>query len=158
MFVCGKYNLVHEFFWKVQKSSIPNALTYKGILENCASLLVSQNHYNNDFLLCTVLVNTLWREGKTDEAVLAVQDMEKRGVVGSAALYYDLARCLCTAGRCQEALMQVFLFAQVFIYSLPSCSLASIRTCTRTSTAEGEYIFVCACTCVQYGSLDHALT
>lgn len=83
MFVCGKYNLVHEFFWKVQKSSIPNALTYK------------------------VLVNTLWREGKTDEAVLAVQDMEKRGVVGSAALYYDLARCLCTAGRCQEALMQI---------------------------------------------------
>lgn len=83
MFVCGKYNLVHEFFWKVQKSSIPNALTYK------------------------VLVNTLWREGKTDEAVLAVQDMEKRGVVGSAALYYDLARCLCSAGRCQEALMQI---------------------------------------------------
>lgn len=52
-------------------------------------------------------MNTLWREGKTDEAVLAVQDMEKRGVVGSAALYYDLARCLCTAGRCQEALMQI---------------------------------------------------
>ncbi|XP_057980925.1 pentatricopeptide repeat-containing protein At1g30610, chloroplastic isoform X2 [Malania oleifera] len=83
MFACGKYNLVHEFFRKMQKSSIPNALNYK------------------------VLVNTLWREGKTDEAVLAVQDMQRRGIVGSAALYYDLARCLCSVGRCQEALMQI---------------------------------------------------
>lgn len=58
-------------------------------------------------LLCTVLVNTFWKEGKTDEAVSAVQDMERRGIVGSAALYYDLARCLCSAGRCQEALAQV---------------------------------------------------
>ncbi|KAJ0017154.1 hypothetical protein Pint_11376 [Pistacia integerrima] len=68
MLACGKYNLVHDFFRKVQKSFIPNALVYK------------------------VLVNTLWREGKIDEAVLAVQDMERRGIVGSAALYYDLAR------------------------------------------------------------------
>lgn len=30
MFTCGKYNLVHDFFMKVQKSSIPNALTYRG--------------------------------------------------------------------------------------------------------------------------------
>lgn len=55
-------------------------------------------------------MNTLWKEGKIDDAVLAVQGMEKRGIVGSAALYYDLARCLCSSGRCQEALMQVFLF------------------------------------------------
>lgn len=55
----------------------------------------------------TVIVNTLWREGKVDEAVLVVQNMERRGIVGSAALYYDFARCLCSAGRCQEALMQV---------------------------------------------------
>lgn len=54
-----------------------------------------------------VLVNTLWKEGNTDEAILAVQDMERRGIVGSASLYYDLARCLCAAGRCSEALMQV---------------------------------------------------
>jgi pentatricopeptide repeat protein len=52
-------------------------------------------------------VNTLWQEGKTDEAVSAVQEMERRGIVGSAGLYYDLARCLCSAGRCQEALEQV---------------------------------------------------
>ncbi|KAH9747626.1 pentatricopeptide repeat-containing protein [Citrus sinensis] len=88
MLACGKYNLVYEFFRKVQKSYIPNALAYK------------------------VLVNTLWREGKTDEAVSAVEDMERRGIVGSAALYYDLARCLCSAGKCEEALMQrqVILF------------------------------------------------
>ena len=54
-------------------------------------------------------MNTLWKEGKVDEAALAVQNMEKRGIVGSAALYYDFARCLCSAGRCQEALIQVLL-------------------------------------------------
>lgn len=54
-------------------------------------------------------MNTLWREGKTDEAVSAVEDMERRGIVGSAALYYDLARCLCSAGKCEEALTQVDL-------------------------------------------------
>jgi hypothetical protein len=30
MLVCGKYNLVYEFFNKVDKSSIPGALNYKG--------------------------------------------------------------------------------------------------------------------------------
>ncbi|XP_021912344.1 pentatricopeptide repeat-containing protein At1g30610, chloroplastic [Carica papaya] len=88
MFACGKYNLVHEFFRKVQKSSIPNSLAYR------------------------VLVNTLWKEGKIDEAVWAVQDMERRGIVGSAALYYDLARCLCSAGRCQEGLMLFKIFCE----------------------------------------------
>ncbi|MED6173029.1 hypothetical protein PIB30_055500 [Stylosanthes scabra] len=83
MFSCEKYNLVHEFFRKLEKSCIPNSLTYR------------------------VLVNTLWKEGKTDEAVSTVQEMEKRGIVGSASLYYDLARCLCAAGRSREALMQI---------------------------------------------------
>ncbi|XWS74724.1 hypothetical protein CRYUN_Cryun01aG0022300 [Craigia yunnanensis] len=87
---CGKYNLVHEFFRKIEKSSMPNALTYR------------------------VLVNTFWKEGKIHEAVLAVQGMEKRGIVGSAALYYDLACCLCSAGRCQEALMQVIFMLNLF--------------------------------------------
>jgi hypothetical protein len=32
MLACEKYNLVHEFFRKMQKSSIPNALAYRGIL------------------------------------------------------------------------------------------------------------------------------
>ncbi|GLT70352.1 hypothetical protein SLA2020_424390 [Shorea laevis] len=108
MFACGKYNLVHDFFRKLKKSSIPNALTYK------------------------VLVNTLWQEGKTDEAVLAVQDMERRGVVGSAALYYDLARCLCSAGRCQEALEQY--------HSNGSHSIRTIH-CSLSSTSEKSHFF-----------------
>ncbi|KAF7037509.1 hypothetical protein CFC21_047865, partial [Triticum aestivum] len=82
MLVCGKYNLVYEFFDRVKQKSIPGALNYK------------------------VLVNALWREGKIDEAVMAVKDMENRGIVGSASLYYDLARCLCSGGRCKEALLQ----------------------------------------------------
>lgn len=65
------------------------------------------------WVLYTVLINTLWREGKTDEAVSTVQEMEQRGIVGSAALYYDLARCLCSAGRCQEALMLVLIFCLI---------------------------------------------
>lgn len=50
MLSCGKYNLVHEFFRKLQKSSVPNSLTYRGILiyfismVNCHSL----NFYNLD--------------------------------------------------------------------------------------------------------------
>uniref|UniRef100_A0ACD5VPK3 Uncharacterized protein n=1 Tax=Avena sativa TaxID=4498 RepID=A0ACD5VPK3_AVESA len=84
MLVCGKYNLVYEFFDRVKQKSIPGALNYK------------------------VLVNALWREGKIDEAVMAVKDMENRGIVGSASLYYDLARCLCSGGRCKEALLQVW--------------------------------------------------
>lgn len=82
------------------------------------------NKYNVlkvDFGLFSVLVNTFWKEGKIDEAVLAVQGMEKRGIVGSAALYYDLARCLCSAGRCQEALMQVIVYS--FAHLMFSCLL-----------------------------------
>lgn len=30
MLACGKYDFVHGFFKKVQKSYIPNALIYKG--------------------------------------------------------------------------------------------------------------------------------
>lgn len=64
--------------------------------------------------LCSVLVNTLSKEGKVDEAVSAVLTMERRGIVGSAALYYDFARCLCSAGRCHEALKQVVLMVIIF--------------------------------------------
>lgn len=67
------------------------------------------------FLLCAVLVNSLWKQGKTDEVVLTVEEMEGRGIVGSAALYYDLARCLCAAGRCQEALKQVLCLLNFFV-------------------------------------------
>lgn len=75
-------------------------------------------HFEIKFLLHTVLVNSFWREGKTEEAVLAVKDMERRGIVGSAALYYDLARCLCTSGRCQEALDLVILLCLIYYVSV----------------------------------------
>ncbi|GAV65605.1 PPR domain-containing protein/PPR_2 domain-containing protein [Cephalotus follicularis] len=118
MLACGKYNLVHEFFTKMQKSSIPNALSYK------------------------VLVNTLWREGKIDEAVLAVQDMERRGIVGSAALYYDLARCLCSAGRCQEALMQIDQICKVATKPLVVTYTGLIQACLDSGNIQnGVYIF-----------------
>ncbi|KAJ0975791.1 hypothetical protein J5N97_017756 [Dioscorea zingiberensis] len=118
MLACGKYNLVHEFFRKVEKNSIPSALNYK------------------------VLVNTLWREGKVDEAVLAVQDMESRGIVGTASLYYDLARCLCSAGRCEEALLQIDKICKVAKKPLVVTYTGLIQTCLDSGSVEnGTYIF-----------------
>jgi pentatricopeptide repeat protein len=107
MLVCGKYNLVYEFFKKVEKSSIPGALNYKGSSYNFNLIMLQCIIDISDLLLFVVLVNALWRERKIDEAVMAVKDMESRGIVGSASLYYDLARCLCSVGRCKEALLQV---------------------------------------------------
>lgn len=118
MLACGKYNLVYEFFRKVQKSYIPNALAYK------------------------VLVNTLWREGKTDEAVSAVEDMERRGIVGSAALYYDLARCLCSAGKCEEALMQMDKICKVANKPLVVSYTGLIQACLDSGNIQNAaYIF-----------------
>lgn len=54
-----------------------------------------------------VLVRTFWKEGKVDEAVHTVRDMEQRGIKGSASVYYELACCLCNKGRWQEAMMEV---------------------------------------------------
>ncbi|KAL2484162.1 Pentatricopeptide repeat-containing protein [Forsythia ovata] len=118
MFACGKYNLVHDFFKKVQKSCIPNALTYK------------------------VLVNTLWREGKTDAAIMAVEDMEGRGIVGTAGLYYDLARCLCSAGRCQEALKQIDKICKVANKPLVVTYTGLIQACLDSGDIQnGAYVF-----------------
>lgn len=118
MLVCGKYNLVYEFFNKVDKSSIPGALNYK------------------------VLVNALWREGKIDEAVMAVKDMESRGIVGSASLYYDLARCLCSGGRCKEALLQVEKICKVANKPLVVTYTGLIQTCIDNGGMEdAKYIF-----------------
>uniref|UniRef100_A0A7N0V8H8 Pentatricopeptide repeat-containing protein n=1 Tax=Kalanchoe fedtschenkoi TaxID=63787 RepID=A0A7N0V8H8_KALFE len=118
MYACGKYNLVHEFFEKMKKSFIPNALTYR------------------------VLVNTLWKEGKSDEAVLAVDQMEKRGIVGSAALYYDLARCLCSMGRCKEALMQMEKICKVANKPLVVTYTGLIQACLDLgNTHDARFIF-----------------
>uniref|UniRef100_A0A1D1YMK8 Pentatricopeptide repeat-containing protein At1g30610, chloroplastic n=1 Tax=Anthurium amnicola TaxID=1678845 RepID=A0A1D1YMK8_9ARAE len=118
MLACGKYNLVHEFFRKAQKNSIPGTLNYK------------------------VLVNTFWREGKIDEAVLAVKDMERVGIVGSASLYYDLARCLCSAGRCEEALLQIDKLCKVAQKPLVVTYTGLIQTCLDCgSIHNATYIF-----------------
>ncbi|GAB4857196.1 hypothetical protein Ancab_015105 [Ancistrocladus abbreviatus] len=87
MLACGKYNLVHEFFEKVQSQIKVKPFAF-------------QMHLMNNS------VNALWREGKIDEAIEAVKEMERRGIVGSASLYYDLACYLCSARRLQEVLTQ----------------------------------------------------
>ncbi|KAG8055886.1 hypothetical protein GUJ93_ZPchr0001g29489 [Zizania palustris] len=118
MLVCGKYNLVYEFFNKVKKTSIPGALNYK------------------------VLINALWREGKIDEAVMAVKNMENRGIVGSASLYYDLARCLCSGGQCKEALLQVEKICKVANKPLVVTYTGLIQTCIDNGSMENaRYIF-----------------
>lgn len=84
MLQSGKYDLVHEFFRKMAKSGEAiGALTYK------------------------VLVRAFWEEGKINEAVAAVRNMEQRGVVGTASVYYELACCLCNNGRWQDAMLVV---------------------------------------------------
>ncbi|KAK8941699.1 Pentatricopeptide repeat-containing protein [Platanthera guangdongensis] len=118
MLECGKYNLVYEFFWKLQKNSIPGALNYK------------------------VLVNTLWREGKVEEAVEAVKDMERRGIVGCAGLYYDIARCLCSSGRCEEALHQINKICKVAKKPLVVTYTGLIQECLNSGSIENAaYIF-----------------
>jgi hypothetical protein len=54
-----------------------------------------------------VLVRAFWEQGKVNDAVEAVQDMEQRGVVGAASVYYELACCLCNKGRWKDAMLQV---------------------------------------------------
>ncbi|XP_023646032.1 pentatricopeptide repeat-containing protein At1g30610, chloroplastic isoform X2 [Capsella rubella] len=118
MLACEKYNLVHEFFRKMQKSSIPNALAYR------------------------VLVNTLWKEGKSDEAIHTVEDMESRGIVGSAALYYDLARCLCSAGRCSEGLNMLTKICRVASKPLVVTYTGLIQACLDSGNIKNAaYIF-----------------
>ncbi|CAE5958915.1 unnamed protein product [Arabidopsis arenosa] len=118
MLACEKYNLVHEFFRKMQKSSIPNALAYR------------------------VLVNTLWKEGKSDEAIHTVEDMESRGIVGSAALYYDLARCLCSAGRCNEGLNMLNKICRVANKPLVVTYTGLIQACLDSGNIKNAaYIF-----------------
>ncbi|KAI3852656.1 hypothetical protein MKW92_003753 [Papaver armeniacum] len=144
MLACEKYNLVHEFFRKVDKTSMLKSSNYK------------------------ILVNTLWKEGKTDEAVAAVKDMERRGIVGTASLYYDLARCLCSAGRCEEALMQIEKLCKVANKPLFVTYTGLIQACLDSGSVQnGSYIFdqmhkFCSPNVVTYnimlkGYLDHGL-
>lgn len=56
-------------------------------------------------------MRAFWEEGRVDEAVEAVRDMEQRGVVGAASVYYELACCLCNNGRWQDAMLEVSIFS-----------------------------------------------
>ncbi|KAG9440531.1 hypothetical protein H6P81_020696 [Aristolochia fimbriata] len=79
-----KYDLVYKLFEKTKGSGLaPNALNYK------------------------ILVKAYWEEGKVHDAVEALREMEQRGVVGIASVYYELACCLCYHGRWQEAMYEV---------------------------------------------------
>ncbi|KAL8151788.1 hypothetical protein V2J09_021596 [Rumex salicifolius] len=80
----GKYELVHELFGRLKRSTeVPNALTYK------------------------VLVKTFWKEDKVDRAIDVVREMEQRGIVRTASVYYELACSLCNKGRWPEAIEQI---------------------------------------------------
>ncbi|KAJ3693554.1 hypothetical protein LUZ60_009034 [Juncus effusus] len=118
MLVCEKYNLVYEFFHKVKKSNIPSALNYK------------------------ILINAFWKEGKIEEAIEAVKEMERKGIVGTASLYYDFARCLCTAGRLQEALVQVDKICKVAKKPLVVTYTGLIQACIDSNNMKyARYIF-----------------
>lgn len=54
-----------------------------------------------------VLVKAFWGQGEVNEAVEAVRDMEKRGIVGTSSVYYELACSLCNKGRWQDAIVEV---------------------------------------------------
>ncbi|KAL3346339.1 hypothetical protein AABB24_024999 [Solanum stoloniferum] len=84
MLQSGKYELVHEFFGKMKRSGEAlKALSYK------------------------VLVKSFWEKGRVNEAIQAVREMEQRGVVGSASVYYELACCLCYHGMWKEAFLEM---------------------------------------------------
>ncbi|XP_011099383.1 pentatricopeptide repeat-containing protein At5g67570, chloroplastic isoform X1 [Sesamum indicum] len=84
MLKSGKYDLVHDFFWKMKRNGEAlKAVTYK------------------------VLIRAFREEGKVDEAVQAVRDMERRGLIGTASVYYELACCLCFYGRWQDAILEI---------------------------------------------------
>ncbi|XP_047310589.1 pentatricopeptide repeat-containing protein At5g67570, chloroplastic [Impatiens glandulifera] len=86
MLLSGKYDLVHELFGKMRRSGEAlksQALSYK------------------------IVVSALWKENKIVEAIEAVRNMEERGVVGTACVYYELACCLCNNGRWQEAMREI---------------------------------------------------
>lgn len=82
----------------------------------------TDSRYN---LCVTVLVRALWEQGKINEAVEAVNDMEQRGVVGAASVYYELACCLCNHGRWKDAMLQVcncMFYAIIFL----NCFMLSV--------------------------------
>lgn len=118
MLQSGKYELVYEYFGKMKRSGEAiKALTYKGTFVLCFTVkdsMIAKWFLKHGFPLILVLVKTFWEDGKVNEAVRVVRDMEQRGLVGAACVYYELACCLCNNGRWLEAMVEV----GSFIYSV----------------------------------------
>lgn len=76
-----------------------------------------------------VLVRAFWEQGKINEAVEAVNDMEQRGVVGAACVYYELACCLCNNGRWRDAMLQVRSCYMQYIYYTLICQSMHYALC-----------------------------
>ncbi|KAG6398188.1 hypothetical protein SASPL_139643 [Salvia splendens] len=112
MLKSGKYDLVHGIFEKMKrKGESLKALTYKAF----------------------------WEEGKVDDVVRAVRDMEKRGIIGTRSVYYELARCLCFYGRWQEAIHEVEKLKNL----LPKRPLAITFTGMILSSMDGGHVQDC---------------
>ncbi|KAJ8567349.1 hypothetical protein K7X08_019557 [Anisodus acutangulus] len=118
MLQSGKYDLVHEFFGKMKRSGEAlKALSYK------------------------VLVKSFWEEGRVNEAIQAVREMEQRGVVGSASVYYELACCLCYHGMWKEAFLEIEKL-KMLRHTRP---LAVTFTGIILSSMDGGHIDGCIC-------------
>lgn len=116
MLEAGKYESVHKLFETMQRNGLAlKALTYKGgiyrgnwstiYLPNFIIILTQVSIFTD--LSGVVLVKAFWREGRIEDAVMAVRDMEQRGIVGAACLYYELACCLCKNGLWKDAMLEV---------------------------------------------------
>ncbi|KAJ0982145.1 hypothetical protein J5N97_010400 [Dioscorea zingiberensis] len=99
--------------WSYGKEDLGDGRLKREHLVELREMLEKRNAEEYEWLLdddveeARVLVRAFWEEGKVDEAIRAVRDMEQRGVVGIASVYYELACCLCNKGRWQEAVMEV---------------------------------------------------
>ncbi|XP_055806360.1 pentatricopeptide repeat-containing protein At5g67570, chloroplastic [Solanum dulcamara] len=118
MLQSGKYELVHEFFGKMKRSGEAlKALSYK------------------------VLVKSFWKEGRINEAIQSVREMEQRGVVGTASVYYELACCLCHHGMWKEAFLEIEKL-KMLRHARP---LAVTFTGMILSSMDGGHIEGCIC-------------
>ncbi|KAK6125263.1 hypothetical protein DH2020_041007 [Rehmannia glutinosa] len=78
-----------------------------GLRPNGASYGLAMEFLTHLLFACLVLVRAFWEEGKVNDAVQTVRDMERRGVIGTASVYYELARCLCFHGRWEDAILEI---------------------------------------------------
>ncbi|KAL4181520.1 hypothetical protein AMTRI_Chr12g271550 [Amborella trichopoda] len=114
---CGDWKGVFWVLGQMRHSGLkPSGATYglamEGTVRKLEILLMTNTFLSLCYLIfvalnMAVLVSCLWAEGKVNEAVEAVEDMERRGVVGTASVYYELACCLCNNGRWKEAMTQI---------------------------------------------------